>query len=137
MHDALEVAQRACELRPKDAEAWWTLGCVSRYTGMPAASEDAFRRAAELGRHRPFRVSPERFRTLVEEEVATLPATHRPRVAVENLPTADDVRAGLNPDAAARAREDSIILYQLNHENQAASESALRRAISASLKTPE
>ena len=25
MHDALEVAQAACEHKPKDAEAWWLL----------------------------------------------------------------------------------------------------------------
>jgi len=50
MHDALEVAQAACERQPKDAEAWWLLGCVSRYTAMPAASDDAFRRASRLSR---------------------------------------------------------------------------------------
>src|SRR6266545_484415 len=67
MHDALEAAQAACDRAPKDSEAWWLLGRISRHTGMPAASDDAFRRATLLNRRfaLPHRVSAERFQELV------------------------------------------------------------------------
>ena len=35
MHDALEVAQAACDRAAKDAEAWALLGRISRHNGMP------------------------------------------------------------------------------------------------------
>ena len=48
LHDALEVAQAACERQPRSPEAWELLSLVSGALGMAAASEDAARRAAEL-----------------------------------------------------------------------------------------
>src|ERR1700716_2726045 len=108
MHDALEVAQAACERQPKDAEAWWLLGCVSRYTAMPAASDDAFRRASQLSRKRPapVRVEPRRVRSLVAPALGELSKDARRRleqaqVKVEPLPALESVRAGVSPDAAS------------------------------------
>src|SRR2546423_2238227 len=68
MHDALEACQAACDRAPKDSEAWSLLGRISRHTGLPAASDDAFRRAALLNRRLalPYRVPSERFQELVE-----------------------------------------------------------------------
>src|SRR5215469_3870505 len=96
MHDALEAAQAACDRAPKDADAWSLLGRVSRHTGLPAASDEAFRRAAQLdSRHSlPHRVSAERFRALVQEAAAG-PSS----VRVQSMPAADLVRAGVDPDA--------------------------------------
>jgi hypothetical protein len=143
MHDALEVAQAACERQPKDAEAWWLLGCVSRYTAMPAASDDAFRRAAQLSRKRPppVRVEPGRFRSLVEAAVSQLSKDARRRlelakIRVEQLPALEDVRAGISPDAVtARLRqpEDVLTLFQVNLENRSGSEADLARLIGRTL----
>ena len=143
MHDALEVAQAACERQPKDAEAWWLLGCVSRYTAMPAASDDAFRRAAQLSRKRPppVRVEPGRFRSLVEAAVSQLSKDARRRlelaqIRVEQLPALEAVRAGISPDAVtARLRqpEDVLTLFQVNLENRSGSEADLARLIGRTL----
>src|SRR5437764_4726900 len=106
MHDALEAAQAACDRAPKDAEAWRLLARISRHTGMPAASDEAFRRASRLngGLALPHRVSAERFLALVEEARAALPEAERRRlealaVSAEPMPTADQVRSGVDPDA--------------------------------------
>lgn len=143
MHDALEAAQAACDRAPKDAEAWWLLGRVSRHTGMPAASDDAFRRAATLARRLslPHRVSPARFQALVVEAERRLSGDARRRLAqaqirVAALPSAEDVRAGTDPDALTLRRrdpEDSLTLFQVNHENRSRSENALLALIERSL----
>ena len=143
MHDALEVAQAACERQPKDAEAWWLLGCISRYTTMPAASDDAFRRASQLSRKRaaPVRIAPGRFRTLVEAATEHLSRdAHRrleqAQIRVEQLPTLEAVRAGLSPDAASarqRQPEDVLVLFQVNLENRSGSEADLVRLVGRTL----
>lgn len=141
MHDALEVAQAACDRAPKDARAWALLARVSRHTGMPAASDDAFRRATELDHQVPLprRLSAERFQELVAEARASLPAAARERlgrtsVRVQALPTPDQVRAGLDPDAlVARPAPDALVLFQVNHENRGGGEDALRALVSETL----
>lgn len=132
MHDALEVAQAACDRAPKDAEAWSLLGRISRHTGLPSASDEAFRRASQLdSRHAlPHRVTAERFRALVHD--AGAPAT----VRVQPMPTAVQVRGGVDPDALSRrdpGAPEALVLFQVNHENRSASEEALETLIRASL----
>jgi hypothetical protein len=136
MHDALEAAQAACEQRPKDADAWWLLGCVSRYTGMPAASDDAFRRAGQLNRRRrqPFRVDDGTFRRLVEAARAQISGDASRRlegteIRIESLPAIAEVRSGTSPDAVSlrsRVPNDVLVLYQVNHENRASDASQLQ-----------
>jgi hypothetical protein len=143
MHDALEVAQAACERQPKDAEAWWLLGCISRYTAMPAASDDAFRRASRLSHKRPapVRVDPGRFRSIVETAVGQLTTDARRRlemaqIRVEQLPSLDAIRAGTSPDAPSlrqRQPDDLLILFQVNLENRSGSESDLVRLVGRAL----
>jgi hypothetical protein len=143
MHDALEAAQAACDRAPKDAEAWWLLGRVSRHVGLAAASDDAFRRAAALTRSRPlpYRVSGERFQELVQEARRSLsPAAQRrlEKVALrfQALPSAEDVRGGLEPDALtmrSRGAQDVLTVFQVNHENRSGSEAALRTLVGRSL----
>src|ERR1700704_4926670 len=123
VHDALEAAQAACERAPRDAEAWWLLGCVSRHAGLPQASDHAFRRAAELSRRKsvPVRVSAGAFAGMVERARAELSPDARRRLAatqirLAELPTVDQIRAGTRPDApSARSRrpEDVLTLYQV------------------------
>lgn len=143
MHDALEAAQAACDRAPKDPDAWWLLGRISRHTGMPAASDEAFRRASLLnGRYaQPHRVTAERFRSLVAEAAAALPeATGRrldaTAIRTQSMPTPDQVRAGVDPDALTlreRAPDDVLVLFQVNHENRCGSEDALRALVTRSL----
>jgi hypothetical protein len=132
MHDALEAAQAACDRAPKDSEAWSLLGRISRHTGLPAASDEAFLRACELDSQRtlPHRVGVERFRALVAEVGA--PAG----VRVQQMPTEDQVRAGVDPDSLTYrdpAAPDLLILFQVNHENRSADERELRALIGRSL----
>ncbi len=147
MHDALEAAQAACDRAPKDPEAWWLLGCVSRHTGLLAASDVAFQKASELDRQIrvPYRVSPARFAALVDEVCNGLSAQGRLRlgytaVRVQAIPAADQVRQGLDPDSLSRRdngqEQDVLILYQVNHENRSANEEALRALVSRSLEAP-
>ena len=143
MHDALEAAQAACERQPKDAEAWWLLGCVSRYTALPAASDDAFRRASQLSRKRPapVQLDPGRFRSLVETAIGQLSRDARRRlelaqIRVEQLPLLDAIRSGTSPDAPStrqRQPEDVLILFQVNLENRSGSESDLVRLVGRTL----
>ena len=143
MHDALEAAQAACERSPKDPAAWSLLGRISRHIGLPSASDDAFRRAAQLDRSIPvpYRVSAQRFRQLVEEAVAALPAPARARldptaVRAQPIPTAEHVRAGVDPDALTqreRSPHGALVLYQVNHENRSGGEEALRALVAESL----
>jgi hypothetical protein len=144
MHDALEAAQAACDRAPKDAEAWRLLARVSRHVGLTAASDDAFRRAAALSPdcRLPQRVSQERFQELVREARESLPGSAQENlgsiaVRVQPLPAADDIRAGLDPDALTtrkRQPQDVLVLYQVNHENQSGTELALRKLIGSSLR---
>jgi hypothetical protein len=143
MHDALQAAQAACDRAPKDSDAWWLLGRISRHTGMPAASDEAFWRAAQLdGRHAlPHRVSAERFRELIEQVRAGLTPEAASRldptaVRVQAMPTAEQVRAGVDPDALTlreRAPQDVLVLFQVNHENDSGTEDALRALIARSM----
>lgn len=143
MHDALEVAQAACERQPKDAEAWWLLGCINRYTGLPSASDDAFRRAAQLSRKRPapVRVNGKRFRDLLAEaqEGLSKDAHQRlkaTRLKVEPLPALEAIKAGVSPDAPTlrkRQPEDLLILFQVNLENRCGSEPELARLLGRTL----
>jgi hypothetical protein len=143
MHDALEVAQAACERQPKDAEAWWLLGCINRYTGLPGASDDAFRRAAQLSRKRPapFRVSARRFRELVDEAKDRLSKDGHRRLAatelkLEQLPTLEEVKAGISPDTPSlrqRRPDDLLTLFQVNLENRSGSEAELARLVGRTL----
>ena len=132
MHDALEAAQAACDRAPKDSEAWSLLGRISRHTGLPAASDEAFRRASQLDSRRalPYRVSAERFRALVQGAGASA------GVRVDPMPTEGQVRAGVDPDALTYRdprTPDVLVLFQVNHENRGASEDALRTLIGRSL----
>lgn len=146
MHDALEVAQAACDRAPRDSEAWWLLGQVSRHTGLVAASDAAFRKASELG-HRfalPYRVSADRFSALIEEASSALSAADRRRlelttVRAQAIPTVEQVRDGVDPDALSfreRVPREVLVLFQVNHENHSASEEALRTLIRRSLTRP-
>jgi hypothetical protein len=139
MHDALEVAQVACERKPKDAEAWWLLACISRYTGMPAASDAAFKRAAELSRKRPApkRVTAERFRAMLDGALEKLSIDGRRRLAgtdfrVEPLPSMEAIRAGTSPEAQSERRrqpQDALTLFQVNLENRAGTEAELAKLV--------
>jgi len=140
MHDALEAAQAACDRAPKDSQAWTLLGRVSRHIGLPAASDDAFRRACALddGLALPYRVTLERFRALVDEVTAALPDDVRSRldatpVQVQVIPTAEQVRAGVDPDALTDASQGTLVLFQVNHENRSVGEAALRALVTRSL----
>jgi len=139
MHDALEAAQAACERAPRDAEAWWLLACVSRHTGLPQASDQAFRRAADLSRRKPLpvRVSPAEFAAVVERARRQMSPDARRRLAgtqlrLCGLPDAKEVRSGIKPDVLAhRTRQpiDVLTLFQVNLENRSGSPSALEAAV--------
>jgi tetratricopeptide (TPR) repeat protein len=143
MHDALEAAQAACDRAPKDPEAWRLLARVSRHIGLTAASDDAFRRAAALapGRPVPYRVSADRFAELLQEARNSLPAEGRRRlesvtIRIQALPSVDEIRAGLDPDALTlRKRQpvDLLTFFQVNHENRSDTENALRTLLARSL----
>jgi tetratricopeptide (TPR) repeat protein len=143
IHDALEAAQAACDRKPKDAEAWWLLGCISRYENLPAASDTAFRKAASLSPDHPLphRVSREAFETLVQRKVESLSPSARlrlsgVRIEVRDLPAREDVKRGTSPDAltnANRGPEDFLVLYQVNHENRSGSEAHLAKLVTRSL----
>jgi tetratricopeptide (TPR) repeat protein len=133
IHDALEAAQSACERRPKDAEAWWLLGCVSRHAGLLQASDSAFEWASRLSGDRspPVRVAEERFGRLLEEVLAGLPDELRKRLdgltlRSEPVPAEEMMESGVRPDAlSTRAPEDLLVLYQVNLENRSPDEEAL------------
>jgi hypothetical protein len=133
MHDALEAAQAACDRAPKDGPAWALLGRIGRYTGLPAASDEAFRRAAGLdaGAVVPFRVTAERFRALVDEARG---GGVSGEFRIEPLPAVELVQAGLDPDVLALGEPSgAIVLFQVSHENGCGSEDALRALIARSL----
>ncbi len=142
MHDALEAAQAACDRTPRNAEAWALLARIVRHIGLPAASDQAFQRAAALDRARrlPYRVPPERFRALVEEVKRGLPSPLQRRlegttIQVRPLPAPAAVQAGVHPDAlAVRPAPGQLVLFQLNHENGSAGEDDLRSLIARSLR---
>ena len=143
MHDALEAAQAACDRAPKDAEAWWLLGRIGRHIGLIAASDDAFRRAAALahGRPVPYRVTAERFQELVEQVRGSLSPEAQRRLEnvtlrLQPLPSVEDVRAGVDPDALTARRgqpAEVITVFQANLETRSGSEEALRALIGRSL----
>lgn len=143
MHDALEAAQAACDRAPKDPEAWWLLGRISRHTGLLAASDVAFLKAVELDSRfvMPHRVPASRFATLIEESRSTLSARASTRlgqtvVRAHAMPTPEQVRHGVDPDALSlrdQGPHEVLILFQVNHENRCATEEALRRLVSRSL----
>lgn len=140
---ALEAAQVAAERAPRSPVAWRLLGQVSRHAGMPRASDDAFRRAAELSRRHqvPVRLSPGEFKRLVDGVVSSLSPDARRRLSgleirFADLPTEAEIRSGVRPDAPShrwRRPEDVLKLYQANLENRAADEPALRGLVERSL----
>lgn len=144
MHDAHEAAQAACDRAPKDPEAWWMLGRVSRHTGLLAASDVAFLKASELDSRfqLPYRVSAERFAAIVAQMRSGLAEETRPRlgatvIRVLALPAAEEVRQGMDPDALSRidhGAQTVLVLFQVNHENQSASEAALLTLVGRSLE---
>jgi len=143
MHDALEAAQAAADRHPKDAEAWWLLALVSRHTGMPGASDDAFRRAAALAKRRavPVRVARVRFEAMLAEARNALSPDARRRLAgaairVQPLPRGEQVKNGVDPDAVShrvRTPDDVLTLFQVNLENLAGSEAALQALVTRTL----
>lgn len=143
MHDALEAAQVACDRKPKDAEAWYLLGCISRYTQMPVASDNAFARAASLSRKKPtpHRVGRAEFEVLVKTALGELsPDALRRlrdcRVEVKDLPGLGEIKAGLSPDALSsrtRAGADVLVVFQVNHENRSSSEAQLKGLVARTL----
>lgn len=134
MYDALEAAQAICERYPKDADAWWILGCICRHTGMPAASDDAFRRAVAAGTERglPFRVSSERFMARVHQIRQEIPG--REEVVAEPMPTSHQIAAGVSPDARWVIDGSRLLVFQVNHENQSGSEAELDQAVRLSFE---
>jgi hypothetical protein len=141
MYEALEVAQAACDRTPRNAEAWALLARIVRHVGLPAASDQAFQKAAALDRHRwlPYRGPPLRFRALVDEVRRELPPSLQRRlegtaIQVRPLPALAAVRAGVHPDTlAVRPVPGQLVLFQLNHENNSAGEDDLRSLIARSL----
>jgi hypothetical protein len=141
MHNALEAAQAACDRAPRDAGAWLLLARISRHTGLPAASDEAFRRASVLDSRNapPHRVSAERFRELIHEVEASLDDDARRgldsvAVRAQAMPTPEQVRAGLDPDALTqRAPPEVLLVFQVNHENRCPNEDALRELLTRSL----
>jgi hypothetical protein len=127
LHDALQLAQAACDRRPSDPEAWALLGMIARQAGMPSASEIAFQRAAQLeaGSKGRFRVSRERFTELVLELAP--PGSH---VHIEEVPSADVVANGTPTDALTHQDPGGgRVIYQSNVEGRAGSESELREVL--------
>ena len=143
IHEALEAAQAVCDRSPKNPEAWWLLGCVTRHVGLPAASDDAFRRCASLTAERmlPYRVSPARFELMVREARSVLAPEDRCRlekmmIRIAQLPRSVDVQRGTAPDALFVHRSghpEVLTLYQVNHENRSGSEATLLALIARSL----
>lgn len=143
LRDALEAAQAAAERAPKDPEAWWLLGLIARHDGLPQASDQAFARAAALSRRKPVpvRVSEPDFRALVDAARGALSPDARRRleateVVIAQLPTEDEIRGGVKPDAVVRrVREpaDVLTLYQANLENRSATEADLRALVERTL----
>ena|SRR5712692_2811110 len=141
VHDALEAAQAACELRPHSSEAWWLLARITRHTGLPGASDDAFRRAAALSKRRPLphRVSPAHLERLVARAAAGGSPDARRRlgdrvIEVQPLPSPEEIRAGTSPDAvSAQGGPGKLVLYQVNLENRSGSEAALENLIGRTL----
>ncbi|HKA12772.1 MAG TPA: tetratricopeptide repeat protein [Candidatus Dormibacteraeota bacterium] len=143
MHDALEAAQAACDREPKNSEAWWLLGRISRHTGLLAASDVAFHKAHELDSRfaLPHRVPASRFSALIEESRSALPDSTRRRleptsIRAQPMPTPEQVRQGVDPDALSLrdpGPQDVLTLFQVNHENRSPSEDALQTLVSRSL----
>ncbi|TMD47749.1 MAG: tetratricopeptide repeat protein [Chloroflexi bacterium] len=93
---ALVAMQEACAQSPSNAEAWWLLGCVTRHLGLIGLSDDGFRRAAELLPKQmplPHRVSPEHFRTLLDEAKRILAESRSTTSAMGQKMTAQELRA--------------------------------------------
>jgi len=142
MHDALEAAQAACDRAPKEPEAWWLLGRVSRHAGLLAASDVAFQKASELDPRfvLPYRVTASRFAQLIDESRSELTDEARrlmpAAIRARPMPTDEQVRDGLDPDALScrdRRSDELLILFQTNHENQSGTEEALRALVGRSL----
>jgi len=143
MHDALEAAQVACDRQPKDAEAWYLLGCISRFTAMPVASDSAFARAAVLSRKKraPHRVGRPDFEVLVKAALGQLSpdALRRlkdARVEVRDLPSVEEIRGGLAPDALShrtRTAADVMTIFKVNHENRCGDEDQLKGLVARTL----
>lgn len=143
LRDALEAAQVACERAPKNAEAWWLLGCVARHAGLPNASDQAFERAATLSRRKPVpaRVAAATFEELVAAARSELSRDAQRRLAetaieVRPLPSEAEIRDGVKPDALSRRQrrpDDVLTIFQVNVENRSATEADVRALLNRTL----
>src|SRR5207248_5185299 len=126
-------------------EAWRLLGAVNRHVGMPAASEDAFRRAASLAPRShpmPFRLSRDRFLEVLAAAQASLSRDARRRldgleVRIEDLPGGDLIAGGLAPDALSErvhSPAEALLLFQGNLENRARDEQELAKLVARTLQ---
>lgn len=143
VHAALESAQVAAERAPRNAETWWLLARVTRHAGLLQASDQAFRRAAELSRRKPqpHRTSEAEFKKLLAGAEAALSPDARRRlsateIVVLDLPAPVDLRSGVDPDALAKRMRkpvDQLTLYRTNLENRCASPESLQALIARTL----
>lgn len=138
--EAAAVLEERCQRQPDDADAWWMLGCVARHRAQTADSDRAFRRAAELLPRQmppPHRVAVAVFESLVRRAREDIrrrgPDAGAVEVTVQQLPSAEAVRAGLAPDARWSRDGDRVTVYQVNHENVAGSDQRLLQLLTATL----
>lgn len=127
VHDALEVAQSACERQPRDPDGWWLLARISRHAGLTQASDVAFQRAFQLSdRHRPpIRVPRRRFLELVSDAGAAAGGSPVPS-RIEAFPDQTAIASGTAPDALSNhGPRGARVLYQVNIENQCRDEAEL------------
>lgn len=139
LHSAMEAAQVAAERAPRSADAWWLLGRVTRHVGLLHASDQAFRRAAQLSRKRPapVRLTAAEFAEVLEAARAELSPDARRRLSateilVSPLPPPAAVREGIDPDAVSRRERspvDTLTLYQANLENRCPDVAGLRALV--------
>ncbi|MHB8572728.1 MAG: metallopeptidase family protein [Candidatus Dormibacteria bacterium] len=143
---ALAEAEVAVRLDGRSADAWALLARAARRAGDQRVSDDAFRRAHELdgSRHaQPHRVDRATFDGICGQVLDALPPEFRDHLGntmidVEELPPAEEVAEGLEPDVlgyyrGGTALEDGypnrIVLYQRNHEDLCGSRAELEREV--------
>ena len=146
---AADFAQRALA-QEEDATTWNMLGRVRIWLKHPDAVT-AFRRAAELRPEAyvvPYRVSRDRFARLAEAALAGIPEAFQNQmsntlIVVDDLPDIDAVREGEDPvllgiyegaTVLEHGLPERIVLYQRNHENVAADESALAEEVQETMR---
>jgi len=111
---------------------------------MPSASDEAFRRAAALAPRShplPYRLPREGFETLVASAESKLSRDAKRRlsglqVQLEELPGAEQIAAGLAPDALSarlHSPSETLVVYQGNLENRSRDESELAKLVARTL----